>query len=105
MFQPFSLVDNVFENQSKVAEGFKNQTLQHCSAVGRAGQVRGQENESPGLNFLSAELVKQKAELKVGSEVQGGDKRGDKPFAGTAEAQKGWSRGGDKRGTSHTSAD
>ena len=62
--------------RGKVAEGFKNQTLQYCSAVGRAGQVRGQENESLGLNFLSAELVKQKAELKVGSEVQGGDKRG-----------------------------
>lgn len=60
----------------KVADGFKNQTLQHCSAVGRAGQVRGQENESQGLNFQSAELVKQKAELKGGSEVQGGDKRG-----------------------------
>ena len=82
----------------KVAEGFKNQTLQHCSAAGRPGQVRGQENESLGLIFLSAELVKQKAELKVGSEIQGGDKRGDKPFAGTAETQKGWSRGGDKRG-------
>ena len=88
----------------KVAEGFKNQTLQHCSAAGRPGQVRGQENESLGLIFLSAELVKQKAELKVGSEVQGGDKRGDKPFAGTAEAQKGRSQGAKKVEASHTSA-
>ena len=59
--------------------------FQYKTAAGRPGQVRGQENESLGLIFLSAELVKQKAELKVGSEVQGGDKRGDKLHFGMAE--------------------
>ena len=75
-FNPSAIIQNPLKIKEKQAEGFDFQTFQHCSAINASPQPQGLKKIVPRLKNQSAELKNRKAGPKEGHPSRGGDKRG-----------------------------
>ena len=88
----------------EVAEGFKKSNPSALFSRGQARTSPRTGKRKPGTDFFVGGVGKTKGGVESGQRGPRGRQKGDKPFAGTAEAQKGRSQGAKKVEASHTSA-